>query len=34
MLTIVVPKAARVSGTGHLRIIKVGDYKITYSKRK
>ena len=33
ILTIVVPEAARVSSTSHLRIIKVYNYKITYSKR-
>jgi len=32
MLTIVVPKGARVSGTSYLRIVKVCDYKIAYSK--
>jgi len=30
----VVPKGARVSGTGHLYIIKVCNYKVTYSKRR
>ena len=34
MLTIVVPKGARVSGTGHLHIIKVCNCKIAYSKRR
>ena len=33
ILTIVVPKAARVSSTSHLYIIKVYNYKIAYSKR-
>lgn len=30
----VVPKGARVCGTGYLRIIKVRDYKVAYSKRR
>ena len=34
ILTIVVPKGARVGGTGHLRIIKVCNYKVAYSKRR
>ena len=33
MLTIVVPEAAGVSSTGHLRIIKVYNRKIAYSER-
>ena len=34
ILTIIVAKVARVSGTGHLRINKVYDYKVAYSKRR
>jgi len=34
MLTIVVPKGARVSGTGHLYIVKVCNYKVAYGKRR
>ena len=34
MLTIVVPEGAGVYSTGHLRIIKVRDYKVAYGKRR
>jgi len=34
MLTIIVAKVTRVGGTGHLRINKVCDYKVAYSKRR
>jgi len=34
MLTIVVPKGAGVYSTGHLRIIKVRDCEVAYSKRR
>jgi len=34
MLTIVVPKGARVGGTGHLRIVKVCDCEVAYGKRR
>ena len=34
MLTIIVAEVARVSSTGHLRINKVYNYKVAYSKRR
>ena len=34
MLTIVVPKGARVSSTGYLHIVKVCDCEIAYSERR
>ena len=32
MFTMVVPEGARVGGTGHLRIVKVCDREVAYSK--
>jgi hypothetical protein len=33
MLTIVMAKVGRISGGGHLRVVKIRNYKIAYSKR-
>jgi hypothetical protein len=34
MLTMVVPEAAGIGGTGDLRIVKVGDCEIAHGERK
>ena len=34
MLTMVVPKGARVGGAGHLGIIEVGDREVAYAERR